>query len=430
MNTWFYLMLIYSMSITCNSFNPHVKYENFENTSIKDLTVKELTSGNYSAQETELRDNKTNTPKPFFEKTRSILPRLPGIAKEIANAVVSDISTDVTPDLPKNLPMTWGLLNFVITNVKKQLQNLKVSCSFKRGENYYTIYVRFDSILFGTQHFEFNALRERIRRRDVPIIEEDESNNNSDNNSNDESDNKSDDESDNEELTTIPVSLLEKNVITITTEEEFIKRASDTHIFPYHVIITASINEQEKWCQGVLIKSNWILTSKTCIKNHFDLNSKRHTKIFLDAINNADSNFIFYSNVILKYYVTVGPTLVEPGPDGLEDMVLLKIVTVPKSTEVTAVDLKLSENDIVEGNCFIVTRCSDGVVRGLLYKLEDREFEIDFGFLKPGTTIVCDDQLLSIKTNETSFYPIFNAKKWIENGIQGKENQKSIRSIK
>ncbi|VVC43176.1 Peptidase S1, PA clan,Serine proteases, trypsin domain [Cinara cedri] len=408
MNTWLYLIFVYFMSITCNSFNLQVKNEGLEEAPIKDLTVQELTSGNYSAQETDLKDNKTNTPKLFFEKTKSILQRLPGIAKEIANAIISDIVTDESPNLPKDPPTTWRVLSNLITNLKKQIQNLKVSCSLEQGVDYFRIHVKFDSILFGTQRFEFKAARERIRTRNVPIIEEDETN----------------DETNNEKYIKIPILPLEKNVIPITTEEEFIRGASKTYLFPYHVVITMSksnnIDKEGKWCQGAFIKSNWIITSRSCIKEHFDINSQKFMKVFLDALDETNSKSIFYSNVLLSKHVQVGPLLLEPGPDGLDDLALLNMVTVPKDKEISVVALKLPDNYIVEEvNCLVVTRCSDGVVRGLSYKLTELESEINLEFLKPGSMIVCDNQLLSIKTNDTSFYPLISALKWIEKIIRG-----------
>ncbi|VVC35257.1 Hypothetical protein CINCED_3A005361, partial [Cinara cedri] len=55
------------------------------------------------------------------------------------------------------------------------------------------------------------------------------------------------------------------------------------------------------------------------------------------------------------------------------------LITTPETTKVSAVALKLPANDIVEEfNCLVVTRCSDGAVRGLLYKLTGQEFELDF----------------------------------------------------
>ncbi|VVC27526.1 Hypothetical protein CINCED_3A005683, partial [Cinara cedri] len=107
------------------------------------------------------------------------------------------------------------------------------------------------------------------------------------------------------------------------------------------------------------------------------------------------------------------------------------LITTPETTKVSAVALKLPENDIVEEvNCFVVTRCSDGVVRGLLYKLTGQEFELDFELLKPGSIVVCDNQLFTIKTNDTSFCPLFYTQKIIEKRIQDIENKKSIRNNK
>ncbi|VVC42841.1 Hypothetical protein CINCED_3A018050 [Cinara cedri] len=319
----------------------------------------ELLSALYSAQETDLEDNKTNIPEHFFENAKSILQRLPDIAKEIADAFVSDIATNVTP--------TWGVLNNRITNLKEEIPNVNVSCSFKRGVTFYTINIKFNSILFGTQNYKFNAEGERTSYVILSNIDDDKSN--------DESDNKSDEE----HYITIPISSLGENVISITTEEEFIKRASDTHSFPYHVVIAVSIDEQEKWCQGVLIKSNWILTSRTCIKMHFDIRSSTPVKVFLDAINHTNSEGIFYSNVVFKNRTIVGMFLLGPVPDGLDDLLLSELITTPETTKVSAVALKLPEHDILEEvNCFVVTRCSDGVVRGLLYKLTGQEFKLDF----------------------------------------------------
>ncbi|VVC42832.1 Peptidase S1, PA clan,Serine proteases, trypsin domain, partial [Cinara cedri] len=374
------------------------------------------------------------------------------------------------------------------------------SCSFKRVVAFYTINVKFNSILFGTKKYRFNADREGTR--DVPDIDKDKS--------------------DDEHYTTIPISSLGENVISITTEEEFIKRASDTHYFPYHVLIAKSIDEQDlwcqgvliksnwiltsrtcikkhfsirskefvnvyldanhhtnskgifyshvtfryrinvgmivsepgpdglndlqlskakefikrasdthsfpyhvviavsideqgKWCQGVLIKSNWILTSRTCIKKHFDIESKTPMQVFLDAINHTNSEGILYSNVVFRNRIDVGMIMWEQGPEGVDDLLLFKLITTPETRKISAVVLKLPENDIVENvNCFVVTRCSDGVVRGLLYKLTGQEFKLDFELLKPGSIVVCDNQLLTIKTNDTSFCPLFYTQKIIE----------------
>ncbi|VVC35253.1 Hypothetical protein CINCED_3A021751, partial [Cinara cedri] len=102
--------------------------------------------------------------------------RLPDLAKDIAYAVTSDIATNVTP--------TWGELNNYITNLKKQIPNVNVRCSFKRDVRSDTIYVKFNSILFGTKTYRFLADPER--RKDLANIYEDVSD--------DESDNKSDQE--------------------------------------------------------------------------------------------------------------------------------------------------------------------------------------------------------------------------------------------
>ncbi|VVC31202.1 Peptidase S1, PA clan [Cinara cedri] len=230
MNTWLYLMLIYSISIT------YTNLQDIEKTPQHFSTEHELPAEFYSAQETDLKDDTPYIPENFFENANSILQRLPDTANEIIDAIVSELATNVTP--------TWGELNNLITNLKEQIPNVNVSCSFKRSVAFYTINVKFNSIFFGTK--SYIMLADRERRLDEPDIDEDKS--------------------DDEHYTTIPISSSEENVISITTEEEFIKLASDTHYFPYHVIIAASINEQEKWCQGVLIKSNWILTSRTCIK--------------------------------------------------------------------------------------------------------------------------------------------------------------------
>ncbi|VVC35182.1 Peptidase S1, PA clan, partial [Cinara cedri] len=240
MNTWLYLMLIYSISITYTNLLDIEKIPPYFS------TEHELPSEFYSAQETDLKDDKTNIPKHFFENEKYILQRLPDLAKDIAYAVTSDIATNVTP--------TWGELNNYITNLKKQIPNVNVSCSFKLDMVFYTINVKFNSILFGTKNYRFMVDRERIEDVVLSNLDMDTSN--------DELDNESDDE----DYTTIPISSLGENVISITTEAEFVKLASDTHYFPYHVVIAVSIDEQDKWCQGVLIKSNWILTSRTCIK--------------------------------------------------------------------------------------------------------------------------------------------------------------------
>ncbi|VVC39108.1 Peptidase S1, PA clan,Serine proteases, trypsin domain, partial [Cinara cedri] len=176
------------------------------------------------------------------------------------------------------------------------------SCSFKQDVTSYTFNVKFNSILFGTKSYRFLADRER--RWDVPEIEEAIT--------------------DDEHYTTIPISSLGESVISITTEEEFVKLASDTHSFPYHVVIAVSIDEQDKWCQGVLIKSNWILTSRTCIKKHFDIRSNSPMHVFLDAINHTKSEGILYSNMVFSDRINVGVILWEQGPEGVDDLLLFK----------------------------------------------------------------------------------------------------------
>ncbi|VVC35184.1 Hypothetical protein CINCED_3A011655, partial [Cinara cedri] len=167
MNTWLYLMLIYSISIT------YTNLQGIEITPLSLSTEYELPSEFYSAEETDLNDDKTNGQKHFFENTKSILQSLPDIANEIAVAIVSDIDKNVTPNLPKDSPITWGVLNNLITNLKKQIPNVNVSCSFKRSVAFYTINVKFNSIFFGTKIYIMLADRER--RLDEPDIDEDKS---------------------------------------------------------------------------------------------------------------------------------------------------------------------------------------------------------------------------------------------------------------
>ncbi|VVC32332.1 Peptidase S1, PA clan,Serine proteases, trypsin domain [Cinara cedri] len=393
MNTCFYLMLVHLVSIIYTS-NEDIK---ITATNLSTIQRVRWLSENHSAQKEDLEVNQKNSLKPYFEKTKSMLQRLPSIARGLGRAVVSNLSPDVAPNLHTDVPMRWRIMLNFLTELNNQLQRQKVPSSFKKGVDMYTLKFKFDNELFETKHYEFKAVRDRYIAKHLPIAEEDES--------------------DKENIN--PMLPYWGNITPITTENQFIQRATNKHFFPYHVVIAASIDERDKWCQGALIRSNWIITSRSCLKKHFDVESMKPVRVFLDAINHKSSKSIFYSDVVLSDHITVGPILFEPDPFGLNDLTLLKLVTVPKTTEVPAVALEILANDIEEEvYCFAVTRCSDGVVRGLLYELTDQATEMNLKFMKPGSIIECDNQLLSIKTNGTSFYPLISALNWIDKSIR------------
>ncbi|VVC32336.1 Peptidase S1, PA clan,Serine proteases, trypsin domain [Cinara cedri] len=379
MNICFYLMLVYSVLITCDPINPDTIIEENEMTITNVPIAQRQSSGYYSAQEEILEVNQTIPIKSLQEKVGSVLQCIPFMSKNLVQAVTTDLFA------------CWRSL---------QLQNQIENTSFVESEDFFQLNVKFDDLLFGPYHFEFTRVNERNTKKDVSTDEGEDS-----------------DEED--KNTMLPYW---RNVIPITTEEEFIKRASNKHYFPYHVVITMSINENEKWCQGALIRSNWMITSKSCLKKHFDVKTKEPVYVFLDAINHKDSKIIYYSNVVLSDHITVGPTLLEPDSNGLDDLVVLKMVK-SQTKKVPVVALKIPESDIVEDvHCNFVTRCSDGVVRSMLYELAGMATQKDLGFLKPGSIILCDNYLLSIKTNGTSFYSLIKAFNWIEKSIQEGES--------
>ncbi|VVC43175.1 Forkhead-associated (FHA) domain [Cinara cedri] len=102
-----------------DSINPDTSLQDIKKIPPNVYTEHAQLSVNHSTQEIDLEDIKTNSTKLYFEKTKSMLQRLPTIAKEIANAVVSDIDTDVTSNLPEGEPVTFQLLTILFTKLKK-----------------------------------------------------------------------------------------------------------------------------------------------------------------------------------------------------------------------------------------------------------------------------------------------------------------------